>query len=76
MVCSAASRISSDHWASMDCGIGNRNRMDLGWPGSRVVFIVGCGGGCSRGMCMMALTPLWSRNVWCMVCVSLLCGAM
>ena len=76
VVCSVASRISSDHWASKGCGIENWNRMDIGWSGSHVVFIVECGGGCSRGMCMVALTPLWYRNAWDMVCVSLLCGAM
>ena len=58
--CYVASRISSEHWASMGCGIGNWNRMDLGRSGSHVMFIVGRGGGCSRGMCIMALTPLWS----------------
>ena len=62
MVFSVASRISSDHSARRDCGIGNWNRMNLGWSGSYVVFIVECGGGCVRGIRMVALTPLWSRN--------------
>ena len=50
--------------------------MDLGWSGSHVLFIVEFGGGCSRGMCMVPLNPLLSRNAWGMVCVSLLCGTI
>ena len=62
MVFSVASRISSNHWASRGYRNGNWNRIDLGWSGSHVVVVVECEGGCSRGMCTVALTPLWSRN--------------
>jgi len=36
--------------------------VDSGWSGPPVVFVVICGGECSKGMYMVALTPLWSRN--------------
>ena len=36
--------ISSAHWASKSCGIGNWNRMGLGWSGSHVGFVVEWGG--------------------------------
>ncbi len=62
VVCFVASLISSDNWTSRSCGIGNGNRIDLGWSGSHVVFVVECGCGCSRGMCMVAFTSLCSRN--------------
>ena len=50
--------------------------MDRGWSGSHVVFVVECGGGCTRGMYMVVLTPLWSRNAWGKICVFLLCKAI
>ena len=50
--------------------------MNSGWSGSHVVFVVECGGGCSRGICNVALTPLWSWNARGMVWVSLLCKTM
>ena len=37
--------ISSAHWASKGCGIGNWSRMGLGWSGSHVGFVVEWGGG-------------------------------
>ena len=74
--CCVASLISSEHWASKGCEIGNWNRMGRCWSGSHVVFVVECEGGSSRGMCMVTLTPLWSRNTCGMICVSLLCRAM
>ncbi len=62
MLCSVDSRIFSDHWASKGCGMENRNRMKCGWSSSLMVFAMGCVGGHNRGMCMVALTPLWSSN--------------
>ena len=50
--------------------------MGLGWSGLDVVFVVGCEGGSSRDMYMVVLTPLWYRNAWDMICVSLLCRAL
>ena len=62
VLCFVACRISSDHWASTGCRIGKRNRMDCGWSISHMVFVARCGGGRNRGMCMVALTPLWYKN--------------
>jgi hypothetical protein len=41
--------------------------MDCGWLDSHVGFVVVCRGKCSKGVCMVALTPLGSkmREVWC-----------
>ena len=73
---SIASRVSSDHWASRGFGIGKWNLIDLGWSGSLVGFVVDCAGGQSNGMCMLVLTPLWSKKACAMVCVGLVCGAI
>jgi hypothetical protein len=73
--CCVASIISSDHWASRFCGIGNWKRMGPCCLGSAVRLDVAWGG-CSSGMRMVVLTPLWSRNAWGMVLVSSLCVAM
>ena len=74
--CCVAVLISSAHWASRGCGIGNWNRMGRGWSGSQVKFVVEWVGDISRGNCIVVLTSLWSRNARAMVCVSLLCRAM
>ncbi len=50
--------------------------MDYGWSGLHVVFVVICWGECSKDMCMVALTPLWSKNAGSMMCVSYLCKAI
>ena len=62
MLSSVASRISSGHWASRGYGTGKRNRMECGGLSSLVAVVVGCSGGCNKGMCIMELTPLWSKN--------------
>jgi hypothetical protein len=69
-------RILSDHLPSKGHGIGNRNRMENGGSSSVVIFDVGSGVGYSRGVWMVTLTPLWSRNAWDMVCVSLVCSVV
>jgi hypothetical protein len=71
--CCVAVLISSAHWASKGCGIGNWKRMGLGWSGSSVGFVVDWWGDSSSGNCMVVLTPLWSRNACGMICVSVLC---
>ena len=76
VVSAVASRISSNQLASSGCGIGKWNLIDLGWSGSLVEFVVDCASGQSNGMCMLVLTPLWSKKACAMVCVGLVCGAI
>ena len=61
-VASVSPPTSSAHWLSKGCGMGNWNRVVCVCSLLVAVSVAVGGLGRRRGMCIVALTPLWSRN--------------